>query len=122
MFRLLLILVFFIGIALLVIRLQGDAYKRFMAGAAEVMGKTLKKETRFDNTKNKHHENYLLYSYVVDGKEYRGEERVEYDDLWLDARDGMELRVYYAKTNPAKSYPAALIDRRLNIAAKVGGH
>ncbi len=117
--RLLLIIAVLAAIILVVIRLQGDAYKRFMAGAAEVTGRIEKKETRFDNTKNKHHENYLLYSYVVNGKEYRGEERVEYDDLWLDARDGMELRVYYSKTNPAKSYPAALIDRRLGIAAKV---
>ena len=119
MAKLFLILAVLVVVIILVIRLQGDAYKRFMAGAAEVTGKIEKKETRLDNTKNQRSENYLLYSYVVDGKEYRGEERVEYDDMWLDASEGMELRVYYSKTNPAKSYPAALIERRLGITAKV---
>ena len=120
MIRLLLIFAFLAIVILIAIRLQGNGYKRFRAGAAEVMGKIEKKEARIDNSKNRHAENILIYSYVVDGKEYPGEERVEYDDLWLDARVGMELRVYYAKTNPAKSYPAALIDRRLGISEKIG--
>ena len=118
MAKLFLILAVLAAVTVLVIRLQGDAYRRFVANASEVMGRIDKKETRFDNTKNKRHENILLYSYSVDGKTYRGEERVEYDDLWLDAREGMELRVYYAKRNPGKSYPAALMDRRLHIAGK----
>jgi uncharacterized protein YxeA len=119
MAKILVILVLVVVLAVWVTRLQGNAYARFKANSAEVMGRIDKKETRFDNTKNRHSENYLLYSYTVDGKNYSGEERVEYDDMWLDAREGMELRVYYAKNNPAKSYPAALIDRRLGVADKL---
>lgn len=119
MIRLLLILALFAVVVLIIIRLQGDVYKRFMAGAAEVKGRIEKKETRIDNPKTRHTENILIYSYNVEGRKYSGEERVEYMDLWLDAREGADLRVYYSKSNPAKSYPSALIDRRLGIAAKV---
>lgn len=106
-------------VTFLVIRLQGSAYARFKANAGEVMGVIEKKETRIEAGHSKRAgsgENVLMYNYVVDGTKYHGEEAVEYDDLWLDARDGMELRVYYDKKNPAKSYPAALIDRRIKIA------
>lgn len=119
MIRLLIIVLLVAVLIMFVIRLQGNAYQRFMAGAGEVMGKIEKKETRIDNPKNRHTENMLIYSYTVNGREYSGEERVEYQDLWLDAREGMELRVYYSKNNPAKSYPAALMDRRLKIAGKL---
>ena len=119
MIRLILIIAILAVVIIVAVRLQGNAYKRFMENSAEVTGRIEKKETRFDNTKNKRHEHYLLYSYVVDGKEYRGEERVEYDDMWQEARERMPLRVYYSKSNPAQSYPAALIDRRLTIAQKL---
>ncbi len=119
MIRLVLILAIVVAVVLIVICLQGDAYKRFMAGAGEVMGRIEKKETRIETPNKQTSENILIYSYTVGGQAYRGEERVEYDDLWLDAREGMELRVYYSKANPAKSYPAVLIDRRLKIEARV---
>ena len=118
MAKILIILAIFVAIILIVTRLQGNAYQRFKAGAIEVTGRIEAKETRIDNNPNtRNQKNTLVYSYVVDGKTYRGEGHVEYDDLWLDAREGMELRVYVSKTNPAKSYPAALIDRRLAIAS-----
>lgn len=114
---LLLLLVVVVGVVF-VIRMQANAYERFMANAAEVMGAIDKKETRIDEPKTKRTENILLYSYMVNGTRYSGEEKVEYPDLWQEAREGMELKIYYAKNNPAKAYPAVLIDRRLDIANK----
>jgi len=119
MAKILVILVVLAVVIMIVVRLQGNVYQRFMDNAAEANGRIDKKETRIDNPKTRHVENILIYSYEVDGKTYRGEERVEYEDMWLDARDGMDLRVYYSKANPAKSYPAALLDRRLAIAGKL---
>jgi len=107
-------------LAIWVVRQQGDAYQRFKDNAIEVTGHIDAKETRIDNNPNtRSQKNTLIYSYAVDGKTYRGEEHVEYDDLWMDAREGMELRVYASKSNPSKSYPAALIDRRLGIASSM---
>ncbi|MDX2072921.1 MAG: DUF3592 domain-containing protein [Alphaproteobacteria bacterium] len=115
MAKLVLILLLLAVVIIVVIRMQGGVYTRFMAGAGEVMGKIEKKETRIDRPDKHTSENILIYSYVVDGVMHRGEERVEYDDLWMDAREGMELRVYYSKTRPQQSFPAAVMDRRLGI-------
>jgi len=121
MLKIILVILFVLVVGIIAVRLQGGVYQRFMLSAAEVMGKIEKKETRIDNNHSQRNkqENILIYSYVLNGTVYRDEERVEYDDMWLDAHEGMYLRVYYSKTDPAKSYPAALIDRRLNIASKV---
>ena len=115
MAKIILILIAVVALVVVVVRLQGDAYAKFKANSVEVKGVIEKKETRIDTPNNRNTENILIYSYAVDGVTYHGEERVEYDDLWLDAREGMELRVYVSKTDPKKSHPAVLIDRRLSI-------
>lgn len=118
--KIILILLIVIIIVLNILRIQAQVYERFKEGAAETMGRIVKKETRIDTGRSKKPEdNVLIYSYEVGGDSYSGEERVEYADLWQDAREGTELRVYYSKKDPTKSYPAALIDRRLGIASKV---
>ncbi len=117
--RLVILLALLVIVVIVVIRLQGNAYKRFMRNAGEASGHIEKKETRIDNTKNQRADNFVLYRYEIDGISYQGEDRVEYDDLWHDASAGMEIKIYYDKNNPKKSYPAALLERRLKIASKL---
>lgn len=116
--KILLLLILAIAAAIIFTRAKGDEYARFRERAMEVPGKIVKKETRIDNPKTRHTENVLIYSYSVNGREFTGEERVEYEDLWMEARDGMPLRVYVDKNNAKKSFPAALIDRRIGIAER----
>jgi hypothetical protein len=116
--KLLIIILILIVLVFAVVKLQGGIYERFRSNASETLGRIEKKETRIDGQKNKREEHVLIFSYVVDGKTYHAEEMVEYEDLWLEASEGMDLRVYYSNGDPQKSYPAALIDRRLGIAGK----
>lgn len=120
MVKFIVVALFIVG-AIVVIMLQKESYEHFMENAGEVMGIIEKKETRIDSSHSMRgkSENILIYRYSVDGKEYHGEDLVEYSDLWAVARDGMSLRVYYSKSNPSKSYPATVIDRRLKIAEKM---
>ena len=116
MLKIVLLLLVVVAVAVFFTRMQGDQYAKFKANSREVMGRIEKKQTRIDNPKTLHTEQVLIYSYEIDGKRYTGEERVEYDDLWQEAREGAELRVYVSKKNANQSHPAALIDRRIGIA------
>jgi len=120
MIKLIVVLVILAIVVVAVIRMQGNAYARFKADAIETVGLIEKKETRIESHHSqKRDEHVLIYSYTVKGEPYTGEDSIEYTDMWETAQAGMHLRVYYSKKDPSKSYPAAVLDRRLNIAEKV---
>lgn len=105
-----------IVVALIAVRWQGGQYQRFVEKAQKISGHIVRKQERMpfpDQRSRKEH--WVTYRYSVDGKEYQGEEKVEYTDLWLDLAEGQAVEVYYTRQNPSQSHLAPVLDRRLAI-------
>ena len=106
-----------IGLIVTVVIWQSDQYKKFLENADKVSGKLVKKEVRtFRPNQQTGKDNWALYTYVVDGHEYDGQERVEYDGIWHDLSEGQAIDVYYNKGNPGESHLVIVLDKRLGIA------
>ena len=109
-------IILFVIFVLAVAAWQGSQYKLFSANSKQVTGVVTKKEQRIVRPDQPTHtENWLLYSYTLDGKDYNGVDKVEFDDLWATAKEGQPIEIYYSVKNPGVSHPAALVDRRIAL-------
>ncbi len=109
----LLIFLVFIILVLLILRFQNGQYREFLSSASKTPGIIIHKEElvkRSDQPNRK--ENWVVYSYSVDGVDYIGRDNVEYPDLWLDMQENQRLEIYYLRTDPKLSHPVILLDRR----------
>ncbi len=100
-----------------VVSQQGKQYKSFAEKAGKTAGKitALTKRT-FRPNQQTGAENWVQYSYSVEGTSYAGEEKIEYADLWHSLKEGQSIDLYYDKAHPATSHPVAIIDKRIGIA------
>jgi hypothetical protein len=120
MMKIILLIVIAAGLIASVVVWQGDRYKKFIADASKASGTLIKKEVRnFRPNQQTGKENWAVYTYVVDGKTYDGEEKVEYADLLHDLAEGQEVEVYYSMDNPKQSHLAVVLDRRLGLVVKL---
>jgi hypothetical protein len=120
MFKLLVILAF-IALAVLVTRFLNDKNTDFKSQAKMVQATVTNKVEHYATKKKTREEHVIRYEFTVDGKNYSGEDTVEFDDLWARVKEGDKITIYYHPENPLKNHPAALLDRRLNMAQKVAG-
>lgn len=107
---------FAIGIAVLYFgqraRRQADAVKRWPAVQGSLLDCQLVSESDVDSTALFHHVT-VLYSYVVQGREYRSaryafayaatRDKEEHQRIYEQLKNGKTLRVHYDPQNPAES-------------------
>jgi hypothetical protein len=118
--KIIFILLLLAGLVVAVIIAQGRQYQAFLDKAGKVTGTlTAKEERRLRADQPTNVEHWVRYSYSVDGKQYSGEEKVEYADLWHSLQEGQGAEIYYHKGNPGKSHLALVLDRRVGIAQKL---
>lgn len=103
-------------LALIVTRFQGNQYKAFIAGAKQVQATVTLRTERDSGQKNHRKEHVVGYRFSVDGKNYNGEDNVEFADLWPEVKEGDLISVYYDPANPSRNYPVILLDRRVGVA------
>lgn len=101
--------------------LLGNQYKKFLKTAEKASGKILAKEERVIDPKNRRKENWLRYSYSANGQEFTGEDRIEYQDMWMDLKEHAAIDVLYNRDNPKESYPEPVLARRLGMAHIITG-
>ena len=117
------LIVILIVIAVVVVRWKSDQYKAFVANADKTTGMLVRKEARtFRPNQQTGKENWIIYTYFLDGKNYSGEEKVEYAGLWHDFKEGQRIGIYYNKSNPGESHAVAVLDKRIGIANTVSGN
>ncbi|MEZ5690607.1 MAG: DUF3592 domain-containing protein [Rickettsiales bacterium] len=109
----LLLVVIFIFLVFVVAGWQKRGIKDFADRAEVVTAIVIEK---YEKTRKADHpsrvERIINYSYMVEGKEYTGEDTVEFSDLWQQVKKGQEIEVYFLRENPAKSHPVILVRRR----------
>ncbi|NBX03999.1 MAG: DUF3592 domain-containing protein [Alphaproteobacteria bacterium] len=114
------IILLFLACVVMVLIWQGKRYEKFEAGAKKVMGKVERKDERkLRPNQPSHKENWLVYSYEVEGKPYAGEDKIEFTDLWMDYSVGGDVEIYYNEANPKESHPAEVFDRRIGMTRKL---
>ncbi len=117
--KIFLLLLIVVMIAIAVTRWQGGKYADFKLTAKTVQATVTLRDERENRQNNRRKEKNIEYRFLLAGREYTGHDTVEYDDLWQQLLLGDSISVYYDPKNPAQNIPAALLDRRLNIAEKI---
>ena len=120
--KIVLIALILIGLVIAAVLWQSRQYREFLANADKISGTLALKQVRnFRPNQQTGKENWVLYSFQLNGKEYNGEEKVEYADLWHQLVEGQAVDIYYNKGNPKESHLVVVLDRRQEIDKKLTG-
>jgi hypothetical protein len=97
---------------------QGDQYKKFLETAEKTRAVVLKVEERIADPKTRRTEHWVTYNFDTQQgrKTHTAQELLEYEDIWKMLRPGDRIDIYYDPQNPAKSYIAQAIERRVGLA------